>query len=120
MSGGGAAADAGGTMFGGGVGLQPGLESKVVFAVDAKTIFNLFTPLAGPPCQVTKSSQPLFFFPRADWVVAGGSVGMATWIAFLGFVFARHAVMARSQSPAVCGAELRRWAGDPAAADRCL
>ena len=69
MSGGGAAEGAGGTMlggtmFGGGVGLQPGLESKVVFAVDAKTIFNLFTPSAGPPRQVTKSSQPLFlFFP---------------------------------------------------------
>ena len=54
----------GGNMFGGGVGLQPGLESKVVFAVDAKTIFNLFKPSPGPPCQVTKPSQPLFlFFP---------------------------------------------------------
>ena len=62
MSGGGAAAGEGGTMFGGGVGLQPGLESKVVFAVDAKTTFNLFTPSAGPLRQVTKSSQPLFFF----------------------------------------------------------
>ena len=49
MSGGGVAEGAGGTMFGGGVGLQPGLESKVVFAVDAKTRFNLSTPLAPPP-----------------------------------------------------------------------
>ena len=52
MSGGGADEGAGGTMFGGGVGLQAGLESKVVFAVDAKTIFNLFTPSAGPPLPV--------------------------------------------------------------------
>ena len=59
MSEGGVAEGAGGNMFGGGVGLQTGLESKVVFAVDAKTIFNLFTPSAGPPRQVTKSSQPL-------------------------------------------------------------
>ena len=62
ISGGGAASGKGGTMFGGGVGLQPGLEYKVVFAVDAKSIFNLFTPSAGPLRQVTKSSQPLFLF----------------------------------------------------------
>ena len=64
ISGGGAAEGASGTMFGGGVGLQPGLEYKVVFSVDAKTIFNIFTPSAVPLRQVTKSSQPLFLlFP---------------------------------------------------------
>ena len=62
ISGGGAAAGKGGTMFGGGVGIQPGLESKVVFAVDAKTIFNLFTLSAAPPRQVKKSSQTFFSF----------------------------------------------------------
>ena len=68
MSGGGDEEGAVGTMFGGGVGLQPGLESKVVFAVDAKTRFNLSTPSA-PPRQVKKSSQPLFFFfqGRRGW-----------------------------------------------------
>ena len=64
MSGGGAASVGGNTRFGGGVGLQPGLESKVVKSVYAKSIFNLFMPSAGPLRQVTKSSQPLFlFFP---------------------------------------------------------
>ena len=120
MSGGGAAEGAGGTMFGGGVVLQTGLESKVVLAVDAKTRFNLSTPLAPPPRQVKKSSQPLFFFPRADGVGAGGSLDMAAWLSLPSLVFALHSVVAGSQSPAVCGAELRRWAGDPAAADRCL
>ena len=76
MSGGGAAEGAGGTMLGGtmfgdGVGLQPGLESKVVFAVDAETIFNLFTPSAGPPHQVTKTSQPLFLFFQGQQVWSG-------------------------------------------------
>ena len=76
MSGGGAEEGAGGTMlggtmFGGGVVVQPGLESKVVFTVDAKTIFNLFTPSAGPPRQVTKSSQPLFFFFQVRWGWSG-------------------------------------------------
>ena len=64
MFGGGAAACGGGTRYGGGVGLQPGLESKVVKAVYARSMFNLFMPSAGPLRQVTKSSQPLFlFFP---------------------------------------------------------
>ena len=64
MSGGGAAAGGGVTRFGGGMGLQLGLESKVLFAVYAKTIFNLFTLSAGLLRQVTKLYQPLFlFFP---------------------------------------------------------
>ena len=101
ISGGGAEAGGGVTRFGGGVGLQPGLESKAVFAVYAKTIFNLFTPSAGPLCQVTKSSQPLFFF-RTNGVGAGVSVDKAAWFAFLGFVFVQHAVVAGFQAPAVC------------------
>ena len=64
MFGGGEAACRGVMRFGGGVGLQPGLDSKLVKAVYAKSIFNLFMPSAVPLCQVTKSSQPLFlFFP---------------------------------------------------------
>ena len=53
-----------GSRYGGGVGLHPGLESKVAKAVYARSNFNLFMQLVGPLCQVTKSSQPLFlFFP---------------------------------------------------------
>ena len=53
-----------GARGGGGVGLQPGLESKVVKALHAISKSNIFMPLAGPLCQVMKSSQPLFlFFP---------------------------------------------------------
>ena len=51
-----------GTRYGGGVGIQPGLESKVVKTVYSRSIFNLFMPSAGPLRQVTKSSQPLFLF----------------------------------------------------------
>ena len=54
----------GGARYGGGVGLQPVLEYKVVKAVYARSIFNLFMPSVGPLCQVMNSSQPLFlFFP---------------------------------------------------------
>ena len=67
LSGGGVAAGRGVTRFGGGVGLQPGLESKVVFAVYAKTIFNLFKPSAGPLRQVKKPFQPLFLFFQDQW-----------------------------------------------------
>ena len=84
ISGGGEAAGGGVTRFGGGVCLQPGLEAEVVFAVYAKTIFNLFTPSAGPLRQIKKSSQP-FFFSRTDGVGASGCVDMATWFAFLFF-----------------------------------
>ena len=46
------------------MGLQPGLEFKVVKAMYAISNFNLFMPSAGPLFQVTKSSQNLFlFFP---------------------------------------------------------
>ena len=77
MSGSEAAEGVGGTMFGGGVGLQPGLESKLVFAVDAKTRFNLSTPSAPPPRQVKKSSQPLFlFFPGPTGLAR---VAVLTW-----------------------------------------
>ena len=94
MFGGGAAA-CGGTRYGGGVSLQPGLESKVVKSVDAISMFNLFMPSAGPLRQVTKSSQPFFlFFPSPNRVGAGGCVDMAAWFAFSGLVFARHAVVA--------------------------
>ena len=62
--GGGRAVCVGGARDGGGVGLQPGLDSKSAKAVYARSIFNLFIPLTGPLCQVKKSSQPLFlFFP---------------------------------------------------------
>ena len=88
MFGGGTAACVVCTRYGGGVGLQPGVESKVDKAVYAISIFNLFIPSPGPLCQVTKSSQPLFFPPRTNGVDAGGSVDMAAWFAFLGFVFA--------------------------------
>ena len=64
MSGGGAAAGGGVTRFGGGVGLQPGLESKVVKAVYAISMFNQFMPSAGPLCQVTKSSQPCWSWKK--------------------------------------------------------
>ena len=77
MYGGGAAEGAGGTMFGGGVGLQPGLESKLVFAVDAKTRFNLSTPSAVPPRQVKNSSQPLFLFFLGPTGLA--RVAVLTW-----------------------------------------
>ena len=60
--GGGAAVCGGGTGYGGGVGLQPQLESKVVKAVYSRSMFILFMPLAGPLRQVTKSYQPLFLF----------------------------------------------------------
>ena len=64
MFGGGTAVCVEGARDGGGVGLQPGLESKVAKALYAISNFNLFMPSAGPLCQVTKSSQPLFlFFP---------------------------------------------------------
>ena len=71
--GGGAEACGGVTRFSGGVGLQPGLESKVVKAVYAKSIFNLFMLSVGPLRQVTNSSQPLFFFLEPTdlaWVAA--------------------------------------------------
>ena len=62
--GGGTAVCVDGARYGGGVSIQPGLESKVAKAVYARSNFNLFMPSAGPLCQVTKSSQPLFlFFP---------------------------------------------------------
>ena len=64
MFGGGTAVCVDGARDGGGVGLQPGLDSKVAKAVYARSIFNLFMPSAGPLCQVTKSPQSLFlFFP---------------------------------------------------------
>ena len=57
---------------GGGVGQNPGLESKVAKALYAISNFNLFMSSVGPLCHVTKSSQPLFlFFPvptGLDWV----------------------------------------------------
>ena len=62
MFGGGEAACRGGTRYCGEVGLQPGLESKVVKEVYARSIFNLFMPTAGPLFQVTNSSQPLLLF----------------------------------------------------------
>ena len=62
--GGGASACGCVTRFGVGVGLQPGLESKVVKAVYAKSIFILFMPSAGPLCQVTKSSQPCWSWKK--------------------------------------------------------
>ena len=70
MFGGGAAACRGVMRFGGGVGLQPGLESKVVKAVYARSIFNIFMLSAGPLCQVTKSSQPLFYscWDQQGWI----------------------------------------------------
>ena len=62
--GGGTAVCVVGARDGGGVGLQPGLESKVAKALYAIYKFNLFMSSAGPLCQVTNSSQPLFlFFP---------------------------------------------------------
>ena len=109
ISGGGAAGGAGGTMlggtmFGGGVGLQPGLESKVVFAVDAKIIFNLFTPSAGPPHQVTKSSQPLFlFFPGPTGLER---VAVFIWPPGLPSLVFFCATSWRVPAPAVCRAEL--------------
>ena len=64
MFGGGTAVYLVGARDGGGVGLQPGLEYKVAKALYAISNFNIFMPSAGPLCQVTKSSQPLFlFFP---------------------------------------------------------
>ena len=66
MFGGGTSVCVDGARDGGGVGLQTGLEYKVAKAVYARSNFNLFMPSAGPLCQVTKSSQPLFlFFPVA-------------------------------------------------------
>ena len=62
MFGGGKAVCVVGARDGGGVGLQPGLESKVPKALYAISKFNLFMPSAGPLFQVTKSSQPLFLF----------------------------------------------------------
>ena len=77
MFGGGAAACRGGTRYGGGVSLQPGLESQVVKAVYARSIFNLFMPSAGPVRQVTKSSQPFFlFFPGPTGLA---QVAALTW-----------------------------------------
>ena len=106
MSGGRAAEGAGGTMFGGGVGLQPGLEYKGVFAVYAKTRFNLSTPSAPPPSGQKVIPTFVFVFLRANGVGAGGSLDMAAQLALPGFVFARHAVVVGSQPPAVCRAEL--------------
>ena len=83
MSGGGAAEGASGTMFGGGVGLQPGLESNAVFAVDAKTRFNISTPSAPPLSGQKVILTFVFVFPRADGVGAGGSLDMAARLALL-------------------------------------
>ena len=64
MFGGGTVVCVVGARDGGGVGLHPGLESKVAKALYAISKFNLFMPSTGPLCQVAKSSQPLFlFFP---------------------------------------------------------
>ena len=64
MFGGGTVVCVVGARDGGGVSLQPGLESKVAKALYDISKFNLFMPSTGPLCQVAKSSQPLFlFFP---------------------------------------------------------
>ena len=64
MFGGGTVVCVVGALDGGGLGLQPGLESKVAKALYAISNFILFMPLAGPLCQVTNSSQPLFYSSR--------------------------------------------------------
>ena len=62
MFGGGTSVCVEGARDGGGVGLQPGLESKVSKELYAISHFNIFMPSAGDLCQVTNSSQPLFLF----------------------------------------------------------
>ena len=62
MFGGGTSVCVVGARDGCGLGIQPVLESKVAKALYAISKFNLFMPSAGPLCQVTKSSQPLFLF----------------------------------------------------------
>ena len=73
-------------MFGGGMGLQPGLEFKVEFVVDAKTIFYFSTSPVDPPSGHKVIPTFVSAFPGAGGVSTGSSADVAAQLTLPGYV----------------------------------